>query len=215
MWIAALVGFVMSFFGSIPIAGPVALLVFDRGRAGAVRTGLHLAVGAASAESVYAYLACWGFSRFLTRYSWVEPVSRVLAALILTVLGSRLLLGRSDVSAIFTGPRRTLGDKGVVLFGFSLSALNPALLANWTAAMSMVYASGGIPLSPTAALPFAVGVWCGIVAWFALLLRLMQRYRSRVSEVTIALGMRVMGGFVTLLGLWFALRLLAALWLSS
>src|ERR1700733_6137635 len=84
---AALIGFGLGFFGSMPVAGPIAVIVFGQGLEDRARNGLYLACGAAIAESVYAYLAFWGFSAFLTRYPWIEPTSRVAAAVLLTALG--------------------------------------------------------------------------------------------------------------------------------
>ena len=65
MLTVALIGFVFGFIGSMPVAGPIAILVFGRGLEGRLRSGVYLAIGAAIAESIYAYLRVWGFSELL------------------------------------------------------------------------------------------------------------------------------------------------------
>ena len=74
MLTAALLGFALGFVFSMPVAGPVSLLVFGRGLQGRGRSGVSLALGSSIAESMYAYLAFWGFSALLGSYAWIEPV---------------------------------------------------------------------------------------------------------------------------------------------
>jgi threonine/homoserine/homoserine lactone efflux protein len=63
--VAAIIGFCFGFFGSIPIAGPIAALVLQRGLVGRFRAGALIGAGAAFAEAGYAFMAFWGFSTFL------------------------------------------------------------------------------------------------------------------------------------------------------
>jgi hypothetical protein len=46
----------------------------------------------------------------------------------------------------------------------------------------------------------------GISSWFTLLLMVLSRHRGRFQPGTLARFVRVMGGFLILLGLWFAYR---------
>src|SRR5687768_3425522 len=94
MLTVALLGFVFGFVGSMPVAGPIAILVFGRGLEGRMRSGVYLAVGAAIAESIYAYFAYWGFSELLTHHRWIEPVTRTVAAILLIGLGLHFVFGK-------------------------------------------------------------------------------------------------------------------------
>ena len=69
--IAALFGFA----GSMPLAGPVAVLVVSRGALKEYTAAFRIGLGAAVAEGVYAFLAFWGFATFLARYPAVLPIS--------------------------------------------------------------------------------------------------------------------------------------------
>src|SRR5580704_13680750 len=87
----SLVAFVFAFVGSLPLAGPIALLVVSNGASGHYKEALRIALGAAVAEGIYAFLAFWGFATFLARYSWVLPISQGVTAIVLFGLGARFL----------------------------------------------------------------------------------------------------------------------------
>jgi threonine/homoserine/homoserine lactone efflux protein len=197
-----LLGFAFGFVGSIPIAGPIAVLVFSRGLEGRVRSALYLASGAALAESGYAYLAFWGFSGFLTRYAWVELASRIATALILTALGLHFM-HRSGAGATGLEPGPRAPSKRSFLLGFTVTALNPALIATWTAAVTAMYSLDLVRFDPAAALPFSLGACSGIAAWFALLLGFLQRFRMRISGDALFRLRRGMGVILILLGAVF------------
>jgi threonine/homoserine/homoserine lactone efflux protein len=205
--LAALLGFVFGFVGSMPVAGPVAVLVFGRGIEDRSRSALYLAAGSALAESVYAYLAFWGFSAFLTQYRWIEPVSTIAAALILCGLGLRFLLKRAPSERAALAPRDPrVGNKRSFALGFTVTALNPALIATWTAAVTTVFSLQIVDFDESGALPFSIGAATGIVTWFATLLYLLNRFRSRLSPRLRDRLVRVMGVLLLVLGLGLAAR---------
>lgn len=204
--LAALLGFIFGFVGSMPVAGPVAVLVFGRGIEDRSRSGLYLASGAALAESVYAYLAFWGFSAFLTRYRWIEPTSMIAAAVILCGLGLRFLLKRPPSERALQPRDPRVGNKRSFVLGFTVTALNPALIATWTAAVTTVFSLQVVDFEESGALPFSIGACTGIVTWFATLLYLLRRFRSRLSPKLRDRLLRVMGVILLVLGLALAVR---------
>lgn len=207
LFAAAALGFAFGFAGSIPIAGPVALLVARHGLEDRARSALFLASGAALAEGAYAYMAFRGFSEFLTRYAWIEPASRIAAAVILTGLGLRFARGPNAdaITRVPLDPRA--GNKRSFLLGVTLIALNPVLIASWTAVVTVLYSLGLVRFDPGAALPFSLGACAGITVWFATLLGLLQRFRRRISRDALDRFIRGMGVLLILLGLSFAARL--------
>ena len=204
--LAALLGFLFGFVGSMPIAGPVAVLVFGRGIEDRGRSGFYIAMGSAFAESVYAYLAFWGFSAFLTQYRWIEWVSTAAAAVILTGLGLRFMLRPHTSEQRITDRPRHVGKKRNFALGFMLTALNPTLIATWTAAVTTVYSLQIVTFDLRGALPFSIGAATGIITWFATLLYLLNHFRARVSPAVLDKVVRVMGGFLVTLGLGIAVR---------
>jgi threonine/homoserine/homoserine lactone efflux protein len=204
--LAALLGFLFGFVGSMPVAGPVAVIVFGRGIEDRGRSALYVAIGSAFAESVYAYLAFWGFSAFLTRYRWIEAVSTAAAALILSGLGLRFMLKRAKPERPADAPPPHVGKKRNFFLGFMLTALNPTLIATWTAAVTTVYSLQIVNFDEHGALPFSLGAMTGIITWFATLLWLLKRFRSIASPRSLNRVLRVMGCFLLLLGVGIAVR---------
>ena len=206
MLTAALLGFALGFVGSMPLVGPIAILVFTRGVENRARNGFYLALGAAIAESAYAYLAFWGFSQLLERYPWIEPTTRAVGAVILTALGLRFALGGGQFPVEKTGSTAEVGNKRSFFLGFAVTALNPALIATWTLALTTLFLFSDIGFDASRALPFSIGVGTGIISWFSLLLSLLARFRDRFRPATLTRAIRVMGVALTLLGLVFAVR---------
>jgi threonine/homoserine/homoserine lactone efflux protein len=218
MLTVALLGFVFGFIGSMPVAGPIAILVFGRGLEGRFRSGVYLAIGAAIAESVYAYLAYWGFSELLSLHPWVEPVTRTVAAVLLIGLGLHFTFGRKKTQEIdpeLVEQKKNVGNKRSFLLGFTVTALNPTLIATWSGAVTALHSFDAVDFAPRHALPFSVGALFGIAVWFTMLLLILGRFRGRFSRTTLDKMVRAMGVFLILLGLYFGVKLLIGLTAQS
>ena len=92
MLTAWLAGFVMGFAGSVPVAGPINMLVFSFGLQGRLRPATLIALGGALPEAIWAGLAFWGFTALLERYAWIEAGSEIAATGVLVGVGLFLLL---------------------------------------------------------------------------------------------------------------------------
>jgi threonine/homoserine/homoserine lactone efflux protein len=203
MLVALLIGFCFGFFGSIPVAGPIAALVLSRGLTGRFTSAVLIGVGGAVAEALYAFLAFWGFSTYLTKYPWIDPVSRSVAAVILVGLGISFTRYKGAREA----PKQEAQSHAKSLaLGFSITALNPTLIATWTAATTTLYSADLVRLEPGSALPFAVGALLGIGGWFGLLTGLLRRYRGRFDQKKLELVVRGIGVLILCLGLWFGYK---------
>lgn len=206
MWIAALIGFAFGFFGSIPVAGPIAAIVLKRGLTGRFRSAALVGLGCAVAEAGYACLAFWGFSTFLARYPLVEKVSQAVAAAILIGLGASFARYRGAKEAAEAGRNDSAWSS--LALGFTVTALNPTLIVTWTGATTFLFASRLVTLAPSASIPFSLGALAGISGWFALLTGLLRRYAGRFDRAKLDRVVRGVGWMILALGLWFALRAL-------
>ena len=92
MLAALLVTFILSFVASIPIAGPIAVIVVSKGLDNQARSGLFIAIGAAVAEAIYAGLAFLGITAMIQRFPLLLPISRLFGCLILLALGVYFLV---------------------------------------------------------------------------------------------------------------------------
>ena len=209
MIVAALLGLCFGYLGSMPIAGPIAILVFERGLEGRRRDGLYIACGSALAESVYAYLAFWGFSALLVRYAWIELASRIAAAIILTAIGIycfRRRVSDGDRAKIVSQHRARARKGGGFLLGFTMTAINPTLLATWGATVTTLYSLQIVRFDATEALPFSVGAGAGIVSWFITMLYFMKRLEHRFSHRSLDRLLNGMGVALIAIGLVVTVR---------
>lgn len=200
MLLAILFGFAFGFVGSVPLAGPIAILVFARGLARAYRDGLAIAAGSALAESVYACLAYWGAGQLALHFPTAARALQIVSAFLLLGLGAYFLLvarPRSPVEP--AGPPR---PREGFLLGFGLTALNPTFLATWSAAVSTLHSVTALPASAPAAAVFGASAGAGIFAWFRLLLWLMRRHEGWIREPAVSWVTRAVGAALAGMGLW-------------
>lgn len=200
-------GFALGWIGSMPIAGAVSVFVCQRGLAGRVANGLALAVGAALAEAAWCLVVLEGAGRLFARWPVVAHVAKFLGGALLVGLGIYFVTRHTtmlDSRPPQTAPARRLHDEFRI--GASLVAANLAIPVNWLALLAVAVTFG---MDPAVEPPlFALGVALGVVAWFAVLLRLLSHLRQRISAKMIdrvmhGLGILLAAGGLVALGLAF------------
>jgi threonine/homoserine/homoserine lactone efflux protein len=209
MLLALLSGLGLGFAGSIPVAGPTSVIVVESALENRPRQGLTVAIGAAVAEGLYAGMTFWGLATILTSYPLLRPISRFVASALLCAVGAYLLLRRAKrTRRSDPGNAKRRGHQ--LVFGFTITALNPTLLVTWAVAAAALHAA--LPSSFTAwdAFPFALGVAFGITGWFWLLLRLACRFRKSVGPAAMNRVLRATGAVLVAAGVLMAGRALLA-----
>jgi threonine/homoserine/homoserine lactone efflux protein len=204
--LAFLVGGVMAFVGSMPIAGPVAVLVLERGLVRRGREGLGIALGAAAAETVYAFLAFWGLGAVLHASPGILPASRLVGAGVMMTLGVYLATRKSRPRNVETGPEPVGRKRRGFLLGLSVTFLNPTIIASWTVVTATVHSTGWVLPGLPSAIAFALGVGGGVVAWFTTLLRLLLRFQSGLRPQTVDRVLRITGWLVVAIGFGIGVR---------
>jgi len=202
---ALLIGFCFGFFGSIPVAGPIAALVLKRGLTGRFASAAFVGVGGGIAEAGYAFLAFWGYATWLADKPLVDPISKAVAAIILIGLGVSFARYRTkDTAGVAQKVDESIPRS--LLLGFSITALNPTLIATWTAATTTLDSADIVRLEPIDAIPFSLGALIGIVGWFGMLTVLLKRYGPRFDRNKLDTCVRVIGLLILGLGLWFGIK---------
>lgn len=195
------VALLFGFVGSMPLAGPIAILVLSRATQRRFGEALRIGLGAAVAEGLYAGLAFWGFATFLARHAIVVPISHGATAVVLIALGVRFMFWRADA-----GHGKARSGAGTLFFGFSISALNPTLVLTWSAGVVFL-SSYGLRASPIYAVPFALSAGSGIAAWFSVFVALLRRYQGKVPEKALTWTVRALGLTLLALGTVSGVRL--------
>ena len=197
------VALVFGFMGSMPLAGPIALLAVARASRGKYSEAFRIGLGAAAAEGLYAGIAFWGYTTFLARHAIVVPVSRAVTAIVLTAIGARFVFWKPPADQKDTRENKA----GTALLGFSVSAINPTLLLTWSAAVAALYSRGLGETPSVYAIPFGLCAAAGIAGWFFTLAVLFRRYGGKLPEAAITWVIRAMGLALVVLALWSAVKL--------
>lgn len=205
MLIALLAGAGIAFFGALPVAGPVAVLILDRALAGHRREAMALALGAAIPEGIYAGAAALGAAALLERVPALLPVAHLLAGGVVVVVGALLL--RQQAGARASSPVAA-PSRGAVLTALLLTALNPTLLATWAAVGAPLVAAGVIQGAGGAA-AFGLGAAAGAWGGGATLATVVASHGWRLGEGGVRITRR--GAGVVLVGLGVVLLVRAVL----
>jgi threonine/homoserine/homoserine lactone efflux protein len=174
MLIALLLGFGLSFIGSAPMTGPLALLVVDRVIAAQRASAFWIALAGALVEGVVA-AGIGTFLPLVLRHSGsIVLIARVSGALVIFAIGVALLLRPGLLAALKTEHKRES-----FVAGFLATALNPTLLATWTVTVTALH-SGGLLAGGYATGPiFGVGVALGALGWFIFILFVSRHWSSQ------------------------------------
>jgi threonine/homoserine/homoserine lactone efflux protein len=197
--VVSIVALVFGFVGSLPMAGPVAILVVSNAANERYAEARRTAYGAAVAEGFYAFLAFWGFATFLARHEIVLPISHGVTGAILLGLGIYFMRFEQKDEEGKGGPRK---KGGPFLVGFSVAAVNPTLIASWSAVTTFLYSRQLVPMDGPLAIPFGLFAGLGITLWGRVIVWLLRRFRDHFPRKTLTWVVRGMGVLLLALGVW-------------
>jgi threonine/homoserine/homoserine lactone efflux protein len=196
--VVSLVALVFGFVGSLPMAGPIAILVVSNAANERYTAARRTAYGAAVAEGFYAFLAFWGFATFLAQHKIVLPISHGVTGVILVGLGIYFI--RFEQKEETRGPKSKRG--GPFLVGFSIAAVNPTLIASWSAVTTFLYSRQIVKMEGALAVPFGLCAGLGITLWARMIVWILRRFRDHFPRKTLTWVVRAMGVLLIGLGLW-------------
>jgi threonine/homoserine/homoserine lactone efflux protein len=219
----ALVGFLAGLVTSVPMLGPVVLMLIGDGLAGRsgpeadtsessrgpdVRGGrawLAFALAAALSEGVHVALAVFGVAPALLAQPEIRVWARVAAGVLLVVMG--VLAWRAQATSTRLLPERA-GPAAVL--GAALVLPNPGFLVAWVATAAFLAERGWLGgVGPgadgwMAGVAFVVGAVLGVMVWFVavrgLAVRVGARVEGRVRGVRKTLAVALIGCGAWLVG---------------
>ncbi len=155
----SIVGLLAGFIFSMPIAGPVSILITTNALRGSVRYCNLVNIGAAFATFTYVFFAVFGLTKL---YPWYKPALPYLlsfGSLFLIGMGFKIFRTNLDIEHI--EDRRHISEKirkmekGGFYTGFIINFLNPTLFLGWLTSTFFVISfvssfglnTGGLELS--------------------------------------------------------------------
>lgn len=192
---------VAGFFAAVPAMGPSSAIIIRRILVGHERKGLAFAGGYIIAEGLACLAAIWGVELMFYTAPFLKPILQWVGLGLLLGVGVYFALGigcsEAETDAACTGGAAGLG--GQFVFGFGLTALNPALIAGWATAVGVALSTTGIELATWQKWTIPFGIVVGETLWYGLLIGLARRFDEYLDARLIDGIIRVVG--VVLIGL--------------
>ncbi len=125
----ALIGLLAGFVFSMPIAGPISILITSNALSGKLRFCILAALGASFADFVYVFLGVLGLTETYHLYRPYIPYALILGSFFIIAIGikifrTKIKLPSSDEKIINQG-------RNGFLSGFLINFLNPTLFLGW------------------------------------------------------------------------------------
>jgi threonine/homoserine/homoserine lactone efflux protein len=129
----SLVGLLVGFVFSMPIAGPISILVTSNALKGRVRYCRLAAVGSSLADFIYVFCAVFGMTRFYSLLRPAIPYVLLVGMVFLFYLGYKISHTTIDLEHINDNSKQpdASKQKNGFLTGFLLNFLNPTLFFSW------------------------------------------------------------------------------------
>jgi threonine/homoserine/homoserine lactone efflux protein len=127
----SVVGLLVGFVGSMPIAGPISILITTNALKGALRYCNLVTLGASFADFIYVFAAVFGLTKFYSLYKPLIPYVLLVGTFFLLYLGYKIATTKIDLKEV---PKKELAEKkkrNGFLTGFLLNFLNPTLFISW------------------------------------------------------------------------------------
>ncbi|MEO9146386.1 MAG: LysE family transporter [Ginsengibacter sp.] len=149
----SIVGLIVGFIFSMPIAGPISILITSNALKGRIKYCNLATIGASFADFVYVFAAVYGLTKFYASYKPFIPYILLVGTFFLIFLGYKISKTRVDLEHIddkkqFSG--KVKKERSGFWTGFLLNFLNPTLFLGWLS-------SSFIIISLVAALGFNTG----------------------------------------------------------
>jgi threonine/homoserine/homoserine lactone efflux protein len=149
----SIAGFLTGFIFSMPIAGPISIMITSNALKGRQRYCNLFNIGASFADFIYVFIAVFGLTRLYTFYKPVIPYIFSFGCLLLFFLGYKIFRTNIDIDHLEDNihiSERIKKERGAFYTGFMINFLNPTLFVGWLTSSLLV-------ISFVAALGFHTG----------------------------------------------------------
>jgi threonine/homoserine/homoserine lactone efflux protein len=211
---SVLIGLIFGFVAAIPL-GPVNVFIFSQTIKRDFFHGFMGGLTAAVLDTIYCLIALLGVSQLtfnLDRYFGL-PLIKVIAALVLIVLGWRMIQQSKTYKEALPDKKTTSFSPHSILGVVLLYVSNPALYAFWIVVAGTVTSHYWVSETTASSVLFAVSVGIGGLAWYFVLTYYVAKYHHQFKPKTFRVMFLVLAVVLfsiaayTLLSLFIKLKL--------
>jgi threonine/homoserine/homoserine lactone efflux protein len=138
----SIAGFLTGFIFSMPIAGPVSIMITSNALKGRQRYCNLFNLGASLADFIYVFIAVFGLTKLYTFYKPIIPYIFSFGSLLLIFLGYKIFMTRIDIEhledKLHISGKIKEKERGAFYTGFMINFLNPTLFIGWLTSSLLV-----------------------------------------------------------------------------
>jgi threonine/homoserine/homoserine lactone efflux protein len=129
----SIVGAIAGFLYSVPVAGPISIIVVSKAFQGKLRFCKRTAIGAAIVEILFVFVAVYGLAAFYEYYQPFVPYLILIGAVFVIIIGLKLRKQKIDFQSLESQVIVTdkYENRGGLRTGLVLNLTNPVLFINW------------------------------------------------------------------------------------
>jgi threonine/homoserine/homoserine lactone efflux protein len=130
----SIAGLLAGFIFSMPVAGPISILITSNAFKGRLRYCNLVTIGASLADFVYVFIAIFGLTKLYSLYKPAIPYILLAGALFLLYIGYKTIKTKVDLEHLEDKPlteKIKNKDKGAFYTGCMVNFLNPTLFIGW------------------------------------------------------------------------------------
>ena len=135
-------GLLAGFIFSMPIAGPISILVTSNALKGRLRYCNLVNLGASFADFTYVFIAVYGLTKLYSFYKPIIPYIFSFGSILLLYLGYRIFKTKIDIEHLEDKSHITekikKKEKGAFYTGFMINFFNPTLFIGWLTSSLLV-----------------------------------------------------------------------------
>ncbi len=138
----SIAGFLTGFIFSMPIAGPVSIIITSNALKGRKRYCNLFNAGASLGDFIYVFIAVFGLTKLYTYYKPVIPYIFSFGSLMLIFLGYKIYMTKIDIEhleeKVHISGKIKDKERGAFYTGFMINFLNPTLFIGWLTSSLLV-----------------------------------------------------------------------------
>jgi len=131
----SLAGLLAGFLFSMPIAGPISILITTNALKGRLRYCNLVNIGASFADFIYVFIAVFGLTKLYSFYKPIIPYIFSFGSLLLIYLGYKIYRTKIDIEHLEDKThiieKIKKREKGAFYTGFMINFFNPTLFIGW------------------------------------------------------------------------------------
>jgi threonine/homoserine/homoserine lactone efflux protein len=131
-----IVGLIAGMIYSVPIAGPISIIIVSKALEGKLRFCQRTAIGAAVVEFIYVFIVVYGIAALYSYYQPFIPYLLLIGAILVLLISIKIIRKQIDLKSFDATEIITdkIENRGGMRTGIFINLTNPSLFISWLVA---------------------------------------------------------------------------------